>query len=174
MLKIAVGHSNDPDSFEAIQEVLEQCHQDLVEQTPQVGILFAAIDFDYDIILEHITAAFPALQLIGGTTDGELSSVLEFQQDSVTLMLLASDEVEFQTGIARNVSQNPVNVVHRAVIDAQAQLSSAPKFCIAIPESLTVSGDDILEGLQTALGNLPILGGGHRRSSRDEMYLPVL
>lgn len=159
MLKIAVGHSNDPDSFESVQDVLEQCHQDLAGQTPQVGILLTAFDFEHKIILEQIKATFPALQLIGGTTDGEISSVLEFQQDSVTLMLLASDDVEFQAGVARHVSQNPVEITRQAVVDAQAQLTSAPQFCIAIPESLTVSADDILRGLKAALGTVPILGG---------------
>ncbi|NEQ55185.1 MAG: hypothetical protein F6K11_34535 [Leptolyngbya sp. SIO3F4] len=123
MLKIAVGHSNDPDSLEAVQEVLEQCRHDLAGQRPQIGILLTAFDFDHEIILEHINAAFPDLQLIGGTTDGELSSVLEFQQDSVTLMLLVSDEVEFQTGIARHVSQNPVELTHQAVVQAQTRLT---------------------------------------------------
>ncbi|NEQ53127.1 MAG: hypothetical protein F6K11_23820, partial [Leptolyngbya sp. SIO3F4] len=42
---------------------------------------------------------------------------------------------------------------------ARSELTSVPKFCIAIPESLTASGDDILLGLRTALGSVPILGG---------------
>lgn len=159
MLKIAVGHSNDPDSLEAIKEVLKQCHQDLAGQIPQVGILLTAFDFEHSLILETIGAAFPKLQLIGGTTDGELSSVLGFQQDSVTLMLLASDDVEFQAGVARHVSQNPVEITHQAVVHAQTQLASLPQLCIAVPESLTASADDILQGLKTALGTVPILGG---------------
>ena len=104
MLKIAIGHSNDPDSLEAVRDVIDQCQGDLAGQTPRVGILLTAFDFEHGLILESIHEAFPDLQLIGGTTDGELSSVLEFQQDSMTLMLLASDDVEFSTGVARNVS----------------------------------------------------------------------
>ncbi|NJR66826.1 MAG: translation initiation factor IF-1 [Leptolyngbyaceae cyanobacterium CRU_2_3] len=44
--------------------------------TPQAGILFAAIDFDHELILRRIQQAFPGIALIGGTTNGEISSVL--------------------------------------------------------------------------------------------------
>ena len=39
MLKVAVGHSNDPDASAAIDEVIEQCVQSLAGQVPQAGIL---------------------------------------------------------------------------------------------------------------------------------------
>ncbi|MGB7414772.1 MAG: hypothetical protein WA902_11250, partial [Thermosynechococcaceae cyanobacterium] len=70
MLKIAVGHSNDPDSAEAVNEVIAQCQADLAGQPPQAGILCAAFDFDHALILERLNHAFPDLELIGGTTDG--------------------------------------------------------------------------------------------------------
>ena len=54
---------------------------------------------------------------------------------------------------------NPVEITRQAVMDTQAQMSASPQLCIAIPESLTASADDILQGLKAALGPLPILGG---------------
>ena len=94
MFHIVVGHSNDPESELAIEEVLQQCQTDLVKKIPQAGILFAAIDFDHFLILQKIYEIFPAIELIGGTTDGEISSVLQFQQDSITLMLFCADDIE--------------------------------------------------------------------------------
>jgi hypothetical protein len=107
MFKVAVGHSNDPDSLEAINETIEQCQQSLDGEIPQAGILFAAIDFEHSLILQRINETFPNIELIGGTTDGEVSSVLEFQQDSITLMLFCSDEIEIRASIGRNVSEDP-------------------------------------------------------------------
>lgn len=57
------------------------------------------------LILQRIQDAFPGIELIGGTTNGEISSILEFQQDSLTLMLFASDEVEICAGIGRGASK---------------------------------------------------------------------
>lgn len=91
MLKAVVGHSNDPDTEFAIAEVLEQCLTGLAGLKPQAAILLAALDFDHGKILHHIHQTFPDIQLIGGTTDSEISSILEFQQDSLVLMVLCSD-----------------------------------------------------------------------------------
>lgn len=160
MFKVVVGHSNDPDSLFAVEEVLEQCTSSLAGNIPQAGILFAAIDFDHSLILQKINQAFPGIELIGGTTDGEISSVLEFQQDSITLMLFCSDEVQIYAGIGRQVSADAINATKQAVEQAKAQSTEAPKLCLTHPESLTTSGVSILQGLKLALGeDVPIFGG---------------
>ena len=160
MLKVAVGHSNDPDSQSAINEVLEQCVSSLVGETPKAGILFAAIDFDHSLILQQIHQAFPGIDLIGGTTDGEISSILEFQQDSLTLMVFCSDEVEIKAGIGREVSKNPLEATRQAVEQAQGNSTTQAQLCLTVPEGFTASGVLILDGLRQALGQtVPIIGG---------------
>ncbi|MEH2014237.1 FIST signal transduction protein [Nostoc sp.] len=160
MFKAVVGHSNDPDSLSAVEEVLQQCTNSLAGDIPKAGIIFAAIDFEHSLILQQIHQAFPGIELIGGTTDGEISSVLEFQQDSITLMLFCSDEVEIHAGVGRKVSGDPVTVTKQAVEQAKAKSTAAPKLCLTHPESLTTSGISILNGLKLALGqHVPIFGG---------------
>lgn len=160
MLKTVVGHSNDPDSQAAIAEVLEQCQHVLDGLVPKAGVLFAAIEFDHPLILRQIQQAFPEIELVGGTTDGEISSVLEFQQDSLTLMLFCSDTIEIRAGMGRDVSVNVAAATHQAVTQATAKLLTIPQLCLTIPESLTTSSVSILEGLKQALGaEVPIFGG---------------
>jgi len=160
MFKAVVGHSNDPDSPSAVEEVLQQCASSLAGDIPKAGILFAAIDFEHSLILQQIHQAFPGIQLIGGTTDGEISSVLEFQQDSITLMLFCSDEVEIHAGVGRKVSGDPITATKQAVEQAKAKSTATPRLCLTHPESLTTSGVAILNGLKLALGqNVPIFGG---------------
>jgi hypothetical protein len=159
MLKIAVGHSNDPDSTEAVDEVLQQCLDSLAGEIPQAGILFAAIDFEHELILNQIDATFPNLELIGGTTDGEVSSVLGFQQDSLTLMLFCSDDIEIRAAVGRNVSQNPTAIAQQTVETLKDSLKTDLRLCITTPESLTTSASSILEGLSLGLGTVPVLGG---------------
>ncbi|MEH2461641.1 FIST signal transduction protein [Nostoc sp.] len=160
MFKAVVGHSNDPDSLSAVEEVLQQCTSSLAGDIPKAGIIFAAIDFEHSLILQQIHQAFPGIELIGGTTDGEISSVLEFQQDSITLMLFCSDEVEIHAGVGRKVSSDPITVTKQAVEQAQAKSTAVPRLCLTHPESLTTSGVSILNGLKLALGqHVPIFGG---------------
>lgn len=160
MLKVVVGHSCDPDSVEAISEVLSQCLSSLAGATPQAGLLFAAIDFEHAQILAEIHRTFPGLTLIGGTTDGEISSVEGFQQDSLTLLLFVSDTVEIRAGVGRHLSQDPLAATHQAVTAATAQLTQPPQLCVTFPESLTTSAVAVLDGLAATLGpTIPIVGG---------------
>lgn len=160
MLKVAIGHSIDPDSDSAVQEVLSQCLETLNGEIPQAGILFAAIDFEHQSILEQICAAFPTIALIGCTTDGELSSVYEFQQDSLVLILFSSDCVTIRAGLGLSISEDSLTAARQAVQTAMADQETAPCLCIALPESLTVSAPLVVESLQQVLGaNFPLYGG---------------
>jgi len=160
MFKVVVGHSNDPDSRSAVDEVLQQCSASLGADIPQAGILFAAVDFEHLFILQRINEVFPDIELIGGTTDGEISSVLEFQQDSITLMLFCSDEIQIYAGLGRKLSGDAAAATKQAVEQAKAKTTAVPQLCLTHPESLTTSGVSILAGLKLALGeNVPIFGG---------------
>ncbi|MEM8637918.1 MAG: FIST N-terminal domain-containing protein [Cyanobacteria bacterium P01_G01_bin.54] len=175
MLRAAVGHSDDPDSLDAIAEVIAQCQDTLSGAVPQVGLLFAAIDFDHEAILAHLQTVFPGLQVIGGTTDGEMSSVLAFQQDSITLMLLSSDTVEMGIGVGYNASQDPKTAAQSAIAQAQTQLTQPPQCCLTFPEGIKASPGILLEQLQQALGttSIPIVGGlasTHRQTTETYQF----
>ncbi|WP_392531505.1 FIST signal transduction protein [Nostoc sp. C117] len=162
MFKAVVAHSNDPDSLSAVEEIIQQCLNSLAGDIPQAGIIFAAIDFEHSLILQKIHQAFEGIELIGGTTDGEISSVLEFQQDSIALMLFCSDEVEIHAGVGRKISADPITATKQAVeqAKAKAKTTGTPRLCLTHPESLTTSGVLILNGLKLALGqDVPIFGG---------------
>ena len=160
MLKTVVGHSNDPDSLSAIIEVLEQCQQSLSGASPQAGILFAAIDFEHTLILNQIHETYPGIELIGGTTDGEMSSILGFEQDSLTLMLFCSDNITIRAGIGRDISQDLNCAIQTAIVQATTGHTEPIKLCIALPESLSTSAVLILDSLNQALGGkVPIFGG---------------
>ena len=165
MLNVVVGHSDDSASLEAIDEVLTQCLDELNGQCPQAGVLFAGIDFEHAEILQAIDRVFPQLELIGCTTDGEMSSMLGFQQDSLTLMLFVSDTLSIRVGCGNHADRDPIAAAQQAAQQAQQGLSDIPKLCIAIPASYTegrstTNGELILQGLGEALGKgVPILGG---------------
>ena len=172
MLKVFVGHSEDPDSQEAIEEILEECKESLENITPQAGILFAAIDFDHELILQEINQVFPNIELIGCTTDGEISSILGFQQDSLSLMLFSSDTINIHAGVGYGTRKNAIAAAQQAVKQAMANCNESPKLCITVPasyvtEESATSGEDILEGLNLALeSKVPIVGGTAGDQSR--------
>ncbi len=160
MFKVAVAHSIELDSADAVADVLAQCREQLREMKPQAGILFAGIDHDFELILQEICAAYPEIELIGCTTDGELSSVHGYTDDSITLMAFVSDKLSFKAGIADKVSRDTVDTVKKAVDSTVSQLQSKPTICIITPSGLTASADIMLEGLKLSLGEtFPVFGG---------------
>ncbi len=169
MLKVAVGHSNDPDSESAIDIVVEQCRSSLEGVAPKAGILFASSDFDLEVLLQRIHQTWDNLELIGCSTNGEISSVMAFQQDSAMLVLFCGDTVEIAAGVGRNVSKDPVAATREAIDKARSKLNSRdPKLCLVTPESLTTSGVSIIDGLSRELGeNFPIFGGAAGNASNQ-------
>lgn len=160
MFKAHIGHSEDPDSRSAIEEVLQQCLQGLAGETPQAGILFVAIDFDHALILGQIQETFPNIELVGCTTNGEMSSVLGFQEDSLILMLFCSDQIEIRAGLGRGVSQNIEAAVQEAITTATLGLLVSPQLCLTFPEGIGIDGVSIIRILQHRLGRqVPIFGG---------------
>lgn len=160
MLDMAVGHSEDVDAADAAHEVMAQCREALGERVPQAGLLFAAMDLEHAEMLEVIHEAYPDLALIGCTTDGEISSSGGFLEDSATLVLFATESGQIAAGLGRDLAADPLQATSAAVEAARAGLSGDASFCITTPESLTMSGVTILEGLKAALGRaFPIFGG---------------
>lgn len=164
MLTVAIGHSDDPDAYAAAKDIIEQCQTSLQGRSPQVGILFAAVDFEYAIILETLNTAFPDMVIVGCTTDGELSSELAFQQDSLVLMAIASDTLAIGAGVGYKLSEDPEAAVQQAIARARDSLSIAPdavpSLCLAFPESLTYDSPLLVAHLQQALGDsVPLFGG---------------
>src|SRR5688572_28332537 len=101
MFTAVVGHSEDLETSDADADGLVQCRERLKGTAPTAGLLFAAIDFDHQVMIDRINREFPGIQLIGCSTDGEISSELGFREDSVTLILFASDTVDITAGLGR-------------------------------------------------------------------------
>ncbi|BAU44832.1 FIST signal transduction protein [Leptolyngbya sp. O-77] len=164
MLTVAIGHSDDPDAYAAAKDVIEQCQTKLQGRSPQVGILFAALDFDHGLVLETLRASFPEMVVVGCTTDGELSSELAFQQDSVVLMAIASDTLSIGAGVGYGLSRDPDAAIQRAIAQARESLNlppdAVPSLCLTFPESLTYDSPLVVAHLQKALGDsVPLFGG---------------
>lgn len=160
MFKVTVGHSCDPDSTAAIQEVVDICQVNLGDVLPCAGILLASPDYEHQLLLDYLDSIFPDLELIGGTTCGEMSSLEGFQLDSLVLILFCSDTIQIQAGVGHHVNPDYQEATHKAVQMAQEKLTQPIQLCLLCPDGLTANGNSIVHNLQTALPDqTPILGG---------------
>jgi hypothetical protein len=159
-MKALVVHSDDVDTLDAATELVTKVREKLDGQRPQLGILFAAIDYEAEVMLATIMEAFPGLELIGCTTDGEFSSERGFSEDSAVLCLLAGDEIRVASGVAKHVSAGPGPAIRASLEEATRRLGDTPKFCLTTPTSMTASESAIVRELRSVLGlDVPIVGG---------------
>ena len=154
-----IGHSDDIDTDGALHELIDQCLAELGDRTPRAGMMFACHDMDHAVLLAGVFDVWPDIELIGCTTDGELSSRLGFRQDSVALVLFGSDQIEFTVGIGEDLSGDVVGACDRALDVAIGKAKQTPTICLTLPESLTCSGQAVVEALSDKLGgDVPVFG----------------
>lgn len=160
MLKIATGHSEDPETQSATPEALDKAVAGLDGAAPKAALIFAGIDTDLGEMIAIIRARFPDIELSGCTTDGELSEAGGFLEDSLVITLFASDVVDFTVGMGDGAAGNPSQATAQAVAMAKAKTDKSPALCIATPEGIGTNIHFILDGLRDALGaEFPIVGG---------------
>ena len=159
MLTAIVAHSEEIQTEGVAEEIISQCKAKLAGTVPKAGLLFAAIEFDHQLLLDEINRAFPGLELIGCTTDGEISSELGFREDSSTLILFASDTVDICAGVGRELSKDVAGACRSAVESASAKTGKPVRLCISTPEGLTAEGHLVTVTLQQMVGQkIPIFG----------------
>jgi hypothetical protein len=157
---MAVGHSDDVDPVDAIAVVIDQCRAGLHGLQPQAGILFAAWDSFDQSVVDAVLEAFPGVQIIGGTSAAEVSSVNGYQEDSITLSLFASDDVDVTVGLGGELAVDVDAACHAAVTQAMATTTKDPKLCIVLTEGLARDPQLVLEGMGKALPPDVVVVGG--------------
>lgn len=161
MLKAVTSTSDRFDPLKATDEVIADCHTQLNGASPKAGIILTSYTkADYQEMLAKISRAFPNIQLIGCTTDGEISSSLGVSVDSVTLLLFVSETVEFATTIVADISNNPEITFKRVFNICREQLQCEPVCGIIFPDGLTTIGAPLDSIIREAFGeNFPFFGG---------------
>lgn len=158
--QIIIAHSTELDSLTAVSDIIKKCELQLAGKQPEAGILYAGIDADHQLVLDKIHEKWPALPLIGATTDGEFSSECEYVEDSLVLTLFVSETIRFVSGSIDNTASDLGEECSRAYLDAVARLGQTPKLCILFSDVLSSNGESIMEQLTSASnGVLPIVGG---------------
>ncbi len=161
MFFVAVAHSEEFDVPFVLDDIQRQCAAQLAGRRPQAAILFAAIDIEHEALLAGLARLWPGLELIGCTTDGEISSIHGFREDSVSLILFGSDAVTIKAGLGRNAGADVDEACRQAVAGAALDAGQPAGFCIALPDSMTTSNQRIVTLLKHELGeDVPIFGGG--------------
>ena len=168
MLRMVVGHSDDVDLGGALATVFAQCDAGLHGATPRAGLLMSAWEVDHQALIDAVRARYPGIELVGTSSAGEMSSVLGFREDSIALVLFASDSIDITAGLGRDLTTDAAAAARQAVAEAAARTRLPHRLCIVLSSVGAVDAALVLDGLREALGpGVPIIGGGS--PARDPM-----
>ncbi len=169
IFKAAVAHSEEVILAKAVSEVMEQIHDEMQGKIPQAGILFCSLDFDHAYIISQIRAAYPAIELVGCTTDGEMSSQLGFSEDSIVFMAFASDTAEIHGGVGRFLSAGGIEAGRKAATTAAGRRNLKDnRFAIILADPMNAGVSEVSGGIGEVLGEtLPLVGGASAAHSKQ-------
>lgn len=170
-MRSIVCHTEDPDELDAAAELIRKAQCELNGETPKGAMLFMSVEYDHNQVLQALREAWPGLPLIGGTTDGEISSDLGFARDSIALTLFVGDDIEVRAGTASDLAADPEAAVARCVADAGAEQA---KVCITVIAP-SANSTDVVRLLDDAIDreDCPVVGGltgDHREFARTREF----
>jgi hypothetical protein len=167
-MKIAIGHSDEVLAADAAEEAVERCRAALDGERPRAALLFASVEYEHETALARIAAEWPGLPLVGGSSDGELSSELGFRHDSFLLTLIAGD-VRVHAGLGRDLSRD----VASAVRSATAGLVDAGCALCLTTFAPTANASAVVRALNEHVGGGRVVGGltgDHREFLRTREF----
>lgn len=161
MIKAGVGlNQNLSDHKKAGFEATTQAIEKLEGKKPSILFSFSSIKYDQEEVLKGIHEAAGNAVVVGGSAAGEITS-WETVFDGVNVLAIASDSMQFVTGIGKGVAADSFQAGAAA---AKEVLDNAkgekPNLYIMLPDGMTGNGAAIVEGAQSILGtNIPLIGG---------------
>ncbi|SMP39272.1 Uncharacterized conserved protein, contains FIST_N domain [Desulfonatronum zhilinae] len=160
-MQTAIGHSENPHAPQALEEIIAQCRLELGGCTPSFGIFFTSrMEMNFPSALSRILDEWPDMQLVGCTTDGEISDCLPCTVDSLNLLVIHSEHLRFSIGLGEGVSSEPERAVRQALDQAAQGTNGKPGLGIVFSDGLGSTGVDFQELLNNVVDlDFPLFGG---------------
>lgn len=157
---VGLGHSQDVDEDDAIQEAVQSALDDLGDATPRAAIVFTTADYDHAILARELQACLPGVSLIGCSADGQLSSAEAYVEDGLALMVFGGEALDFHTGWGLIEGGKDRDAARRAAAEASKD-GEIPTLVFTLPAGVGSNMDEIMAGLREGFGthSVPVFGG---------------
>ncbi len=158
-ISTGIGRSDKEESFEAGKEAaLEAVNE--ISGDPKILFVFAAREYDRNELLKGVCSVSGTIPMIGGTTAGELSTK-GFSTNSVVVLALNSNSLEFTTGIGVDMGADELQCGKSLVADLSKKHTFDDALSLLVfPDGLGGDGCKVIDGINSALTDkLEIVGG---------------
>ena len=154
-----VGLSKQQDAYQAGYEACKQAIEKSGSKKPDLTIVFSSVSFEQAEVLKGVREASNNASLIGCTDAGEITNEGP-SKNSVGVMAIASDQMNFYTGLGKGVKQGAREAGRAVAKEVKEKAKEPLKAFIMFPDVLTGNGADIVRGVLDVLGeHFPVVGG---------------
>ena len=165
-----VTQSTNPDAREAVQEVhaaLRECDSELV-------LFFCSSHFDLDALADELGKRFDGTELVGCTTAGEIGPA-GYRDHSLVAVALPRASFTAVTGRLDDLHCFTLASGHVRALDVLHELErkspvarDTNPFALLLIDGLSMREETVTRTLQSALGNMPLIGGSAADDLRFE------
>jgi hypothetical protein len=158
MIKTFVASTAEVDDADvAVEDILSQINLDGGLLKNSVGIISCHYEFIESGIIEAVCDALPFD--LSGTISWMLSTQDNTDTFLMTIMVLTSDDVEFDTVLTPSLNEEPGRVIAESYQAATADRSDKPKLILAFAPFMPLnSGDEYVDVITKASGGVPCFG----------------
>ncbi len=157
-IQSSVGRSFNVQAQAAGQEAAQQAIAGLKGKSANLIIVFSSVVFDQKIMLQGIRSVTKETPLLGCSTAGEIITTGP-SKNSVVVMAIATDGLEFHLGRGENIKQDATAAGKQLAQDLLSK-TKAGKVMMMMPDGLAGNGADIVRGIQEVLGANFLIAGG--------------
>lgn len=162
MVFSGVGVAAGSNAASAVVHAFEEAHKQLNDNRISLAVVFASSTFNQTEVLEGVRSQISdaSIPIIGGSTAGEISHHGPSMSPSVVIMLIStSDDIGVYEAYIENAGQNPEQKGAELGNAFKIATTDTIKFALMVADGLTVNPGAILRGVQSTLGNIPVIGG---------------
>lgn len=157
---VGVGQSQQKNSIAALGEAYYKAIEPLLGNAPSLMLLFASSTlYDQSHLLSELKKKAPLSVLVGCSSAGEISSSGSYD-NSLVLMALYSDQIQFSAGLGNNISHDSREAGRAMARTLLTHTGEKPQAALMFPDGITGNGADIIKGVLDIFGNDFHLTGG--------------
>lgn len=159
-LQVVIASSEAMLTSEAMQDIVQQCHEQLRGMKPQAALVFFRMTAEADVIIQYLQQQWPDIIIAGCSTYGELSSTGDFSNDSIVLTLLCSDQCQFYVGTINSELEDIGRSCSESLTPVLEGYSKPPALCLLFSDVLSNDNSELLvHYLDELLGDTLLFGG---------------
>ncbi len=159
----SVGSAHGTNPLEVGKDAYQKAVADLGGKIPSIAFVFSSIHYDQQLMLEGIKSVSGAVSIVGCSTAGEIVTDGPLENESVSVMLIASDgEIAFYPGLGTKVKEGE-RAAGKMAAESVLQLAGGKdklRGFIMLPDGLAGNGAEIVRGVLDVVGeHFPVVGG---------------